>query len=133
MEASCNSLTTESVSLVSRKKNLGITHLCLLSGGEDYHTTNVQVQFVTEAIGDGVRASGLPDIINGYARTTEATIANLYPNMFNPNSTEYETSISLFNAYNYTLRTPIIPQWQVDRQGVIVVIEFYTTPDVRYA
>ena len=98
--------------------------------GSEFHTTGVQVQITTLALGDGYRASGAPKTFNGYARTTQATIANIRPNAFQPNSTDVETENNLFNRYEYQLMAPKIPDWQRDLPGYLVIIEFYSTPNV---
>lgn len=82
-------------------------------------------------MGEGYRATGMPKTFNGYARTTEATIANIRPNAFQPNSSRLELDGKLFNRYEYQLMAPKIPEWQRDLPGYLVVIEFYSTPSVR--
>lgn len=82
-------------------------------------------------MGEGYRATGMPKTFNGYARTTEATIANIRPNAFQPNSSRLELDGKLFNRYEYQLMAPKIPEWQRDLPGYLVVIEFYSTPNVR--
>lgn len=97
-------------------------------GGSKFHTTAVQVQITTLGMGEGYRATGMPKTFNGYARTTEATIANIRPNAFQPNSSRLELDGKLFNRYEYQLMAPKIPEWQRDLPGYLVVIEFYSTP-----
>lgn len=98
-------------------------------GGRNYHTTGVQVQFTTMGLGEGVRASGVPSTFNGYARTTQQTVANIFPNAYQEGTTDYERSLTLYNRYEYTLQAPKITEWQRDLPGYLVVIEFYRTPD----
>lgn len=99
-------------------------------GGRDYHTTGVQVQMTTQAMGEGVRAAGVPEVFNGYARTTQATIANIFANAYQANTTQDEIDNKLYNRYEYTLEAPKIPQWQRDLPGYLVIIEFYSAPNV---
>ncbi|KIS67594.1 uncharacterized protein UMAG_04096 [Mycosarcoma maydis] len=91
----------------------------------------VQVQITTLGMGEGYRATGMPKTFNGYARTTEATIANIRPNAFQPNSSRLELDGKLFNRYEYQLMAPKIPEWQRDLPGYLVVIEFYSTPSLQ--
>lgn len=93
-------------------------------GGQDYHTTGVQVQITTMGMGEGYRPTGVPDTFAGYARTTQATIANIFPNAYQNGTTDFERQNNLFNRYEYQLQAPKIPQWQRDLPGYVVVIEF---------
>lgn len=99
-------------------------------GGTTYHSTGCQVQITTEGLGDGVRGAGMPETFNGYARTTQATVANIFPNAYQANTSQYETQHNLYNRYEYTLQAPKIPEWQRDLPGYLVIIEFYSAPNV---
>lgn len=99
-------------------------------GGQDYHTTGVQLQMMTQGLGKDGRAAGAPEAFNGFARTTQATIANIFANAYQANTTQYEMDNKLYNRYEYTLQAPQIPQWQRDLPGNLVIIEFYSTPNV---